>query len=122
MGKYTFQKTERLSGEKSIRELFKKGISIKVFPIRVIVMKHPSQEYPVHQVLISVAKQSFKKATDRNTVKRRIREGYRLNKSKLATTEKLMIAYLYTAKEILPSSVIHEKLIESINRINENFG
>jgi len=121
MGKYSFQKEERLSGEKAIKELFKKGASFKLFPFRVIVMKNQSPDYPYHQVLISVPKQTFKKATSRNTIKRRIREAYRLNKSKLESNEKLVIAYLYMAKETLPSTIIHAKLVETLNRINENF-
>ena len=80
MGKFTFKKSERLSQKKSIQELFDKGSSFYLYPFKVFFI--PS-EAPDHQILISVPKNIFKRAVDRNTIKRRIREGYRLNKSKL---------------------------------------
>jgi ribonuclease P protein component len=79
-------------------------------------------ESPTHQVLITVSSRNFKRAVDRNSVKRRIREAYRLNKESLITPKKLLLAYIYVAKEILPSAIIHEKLIranEIIVRRNE---
>ena len=107
MGKLTFKKEERLNKEKWIRELFEKGSSFHLSPFRVIYLPHPDPLYPVHQVLISVSARNFKKAVDRNTIKRRIREAYRLSKAKILSPGKWLIAYIYTAKETLPSDVIH---------------
>lgn len=81
-------------------------------------MKNPDAEYPVNQVLISVSKRNFKRAVDRNTLKRRIREAYRLNKNQLSGPNKYVIAYLYTVKEILPSSQIHQRLVKSFKRFD----
>lgn len=117
MGKLTFKKEERLNKEKWIRELFDRGSSFHLSPFRVIYLPHPDPLYPVHQVLISVSTRNFKKAVDRNTIKRRIREAYRLNKSQIHTPGKWLIAYIYTAKETLPSGVIHQKLALTFDRI-----
>ena len=119
MGKFTFRKEERLDKEKWIKELFEKGSSFQFHPFRVIYLPHPDPGYSVHQVLISVSARTFKKAVDRNTIKRRIREAYRLNKSKILSHGKLLIAYIYTAREILPSEVIHQKLCLSFERMNK---
>lgn len=117
MGKFTFQKEERLSREKLIQELFDKGSSFYLFPFKVFVMPNPDQSYPFHQVMISVSKRNFKRAVDRNLLKRRIREAYRLNKTLLPVQNKLLIAYIYSVKDILPSGQIHERLIKTFKRL-----
>ena len=73
----------------------------------------------MHQLLVTVPKANFKRAVDRNKIKRRVREGYRLHKADLTSNQFLMIAYIYTAREILPSAVIHEKIISSFKKILE---
>ena len=117
MGKYTFRKEERLSSDKLIQELFDKGSSFYLYPFKVIFLPNDDPKYPVNRVLISVSKKNFKKAVDRNLIKRRIREGYRLNKNRLANQNKLLIAYIYSAKEILPSTQIHERLVKTFKRL-----
>jgi ribonuclease P protein component len=112
----TFKKEEKLSSEKWIKELFEKGSSFYLHPFKVITLAHPNPTCP-NQVLISVPARTFKRAVDRNVVKRRMREAYRLHKHILASNQKWLIAYIYTAKEILPSAIIHQKLPLTLARI-----
>jgi len=118
MGKFTFKKEERLSKTKIIQELFDKGSSFYLYPFKVFFMENPDTAPPVHQILISVSKKNFKKAVDRNLIKRRIREAYRLNKNLLVDRNKLCIAYIYSVKEILPSAQIHERLVKTFKRFD----
>jgi ribonuclease P protein component len=118
MGNLTFKREERLSKEKVIQELFDKGSSFYLYPFKVYFMQNPDPGFPVHQVLISVSKKNFKRAVDRNLIKRRIRESYRLNKKLLANRNKLLIAYIYSIKEILPSSQIEERLVRTFKRLD----
>ncbi len=113
MGKHTFSKHEKLTKESWIKELFEKGSSFNLYPFRIVFKDHPALDATTHQVLISVSSRNFKRAVDRNSVKRRIREAYRLNKEILVIPKKLLLAYIYVAKEILPSAIIHEKLIRA---------
>ena len=78
---YTFKKEERLCSKRLLEKLFHNGSSFLLYPYRIVWLaeKLPA-EVPV-QVVISVPKRRFKKAVDRNLIKRRIREIYRLNKS-----------------------------------------
>lgn len=113
-----FGKDERLKKEKLIKELFEKGSSFYFFPFKVILMHNPEKANPLHQVLFSVSKRNFKKAVDRNKVKRRMREAFRKNKNAIAASEKLLIAYIYTAKEILTFAQIQERLVKTFNRFD----
>jgi ribonuclease P protein component len=117
MATFSFSKAERLSSKKSIQELFDKGSSFYLHPFKVYFLK--SERSELNQLLISVPKTNFKRAVDRNALKRRIREGYRLNKSFLSPDKKFLIAYIYSAKEILPSAVIHQKIVSSLKKITE---
>jgi ribonuclease P protein component len=118
MGKFTFKKEERLSKEKIIQELFEKGSSFYLYPFKVFFKENPDPTVQVHQIMISVSKKNFKSAVERNLIKRRIREAYRLNKNLLADKNKLCIAYIYSVKEILPSAQIHERLVKTFKRFD----
>ncbi len=118
MGSFSFPKSERLNKKKTIQELFDKGSSFYLHPFRVHFQKCSDVE-PAHQVMFSVSKRNFKKATDRNLIKRRMREAYRLNKAALTGTSKLQMAYIYTAKEILIFEEIRDKLLLSFKRLQE---
>jgi len=118
MGKYTFHKEERLSKDKLIQELFDKGSSFYLFPFKVFFMPNPDEAVSFHQVVISVSKRNFKRAVDRNLIKRRIREAYRLNKELLPVRKKLLIAYIYSVKDILPSAQIKERLVKTFRKLD----
>src|ERR1700749_3235213 len=77
---YTFTKEERLCNQKLIDQLFHNGSSFLCYPFKVswLIATDP-QLFPA-QVLFSVSKKRYKKAVDRNLIKRRIREAYRLHK------------------------------------------
>src|SRR5215213_8685227 len=120
MGKSTFRKEERLSKEKQIQELFDKGSSFYLFPFKVLFRPQPEQEEcAVNQVLISVSKRNFKRAVDRNLIKRRVREAYRLQKDMLPVTLKLRVAFIYTHKEVLVSADIRTKMAQTLVKLGK---
>ena len=118
MGLFSFRKEERLCKKKHIRELFKKGSSFYSFPFKVFLLPQADAALP-HQVLISVPGRNFKKAADRNLIKRRVREAYRLQKHKLPQSTSLAMGLIYSAREIMPFEEIQRKMILSFGKIDK---
>jgi ribonuclease P protein component len=112
---FTFRKEERLSKRKQIQELFAKGSSFYLYPFKLILL--PAPKSALHQILISVPARNFKRAVDRNLLKRRIREAYRLQKG-ILPEQKMFVGFIYTAKEILSFQDIKQKMLSAFAKIN----
>lgn len=74
------------------------------------------------QVLFSVSKKRFKKATDRNRVKRLLREVYRLNQQQLTglnlpEDQQLAMALIYTGQEQLPFQIIQAAFLQCVQKM-----
>lgn len=117
----TLGKAERLHSKKLIQELFTKGSSFYLHPFKVLVLANPVPTAAGHQILVSVSKRNFKKAKDRNTVKRRVKEAYRLQKANFKSSPSLLIAFLYIAKEVLPSSAIYPGLSQALKKVEQKY-
>jgi len=105
MAKYSLRKYEILSGSRQISDLFSAEHSIYCYPIKLFYLKNTSQAEHKSKVLFSVTvpKRAFPKAVDRNLLKRRIRESYRLNKYKLTQhineLDQLSVMFVYIGKK-----------------------
>lgn len=122
--KFTLPKAERLCSKKQIDKLFEKGSeannSLFSYPFRVVYTKQAAQVDEFPQIVISVSKRNFKKAVHRNTLKRRIKEAYRLNKFKSFPTFKPKhFVLMYLNKEILSFQEIQDRLILLFAKIDE---
>ena len=125
MGKNTFNKDERLTHKKLIDALFKSGTSVKSFPILMVWNKVKGEGMPIAQVGFSVPKRSFKKAVDRNLLKRRMREAYRLNKNIMegvAGSYAMMLIYMGKESKAYDEieTAIREVLQKWVGEISEH--
>jgi len=123
--RYTLSKNNKLKSTKIIEQLFKEGKSFSIFPFRVIYL-FKEKDLPASdsklQTAFSVSKKYFKKAADRNRVKRLMREAWRLQKNvaedkNIATAKNLMVFIIYTGNELPQYDFIFEKTAAAIMRL-----
>ena len=96
--KFTFNKKDKLKSQKLIEKLFLEGKSVTSFPLKLIYLKTEVAGDHTIKAGVSVSKRNFKKAVDRNRIKRLLRECYRLNRdiyfNNISTSYALMILYI----------------------------
>ena len=120
---HALPKSERLSSLTAVRRLFTDGASGFVYPFRYMVLKTESTT-PSVEVLFSVPKRNHKRANKRNTLKRRMREAYRLNNDALHATIKehsmdVDIAFVYSTKDLLPYKTIEHAVRRILAEVAE---
>jgi ribonuclease P protein component len=121
--KASFVKGERLCGVKAVSELFAGGKFLSEPPLKILYLTAPAEKsVSTIRVLISVPKRNFKKATDRNLIKRRIREAWRL--SRMPLTERLNgsgrrmdLAIIWNDTQIRPYDSVLKSVTVVIGRL-----
>lgn len=124
IGRQTFRKEERLKSSKVIKQLFYAGESFLVHPVKVNwLLREDTGRFPA-RVMISISRKNFRKARDRNHLKRLCREAYRKNKHILYSfLEKKQLqcdlSLVYIGKETTEYSLLEEKIIKLLQRLTK---
>ena len=110
---FTYPKEEKLKSKKSIELLFSEGKSVSKYPLRLVYAENTIEKEELIKFGVSVSKKYFKKAVDRNSLKRVLRECYRLNKHLLVDSiqKPMSLMFFYQSKEVLSYHEINEKTI-----------
>ena len=117
-----FGKEDRLKGTKMVSDIFEgPKKSLKVFPFKAYYSVSIEKEGLV-KYGISVPKKKFKRAVDRNKIKRLIKEALRLNKSILSQevakqNTAIHIMILFTGEKIPTYHFIEIKIKEILSRL-----
>ena len=123
---FTYQKTDKLKSRKQTQHLFSTGQAINVFPIRLIYTIEPIESTAANLSLTSVLQagvgapsRTFRKAVQRNRVKRLLREAYRLEKPNFISQaalehKRVNLFFLYTDALVLTQLEIQAKVKEAL--------
>ena len=124
---FTYKKTDKLKSRKQTQHLFSTGQAINVFPIRLIYTIEPIESTAANLSLTSILQagvgapsRTFRKAVQRNRVKRLLREAYRLEKPNFISqaaldNKRVNLFFLYTDALVLTQVEIQGKVKEALS-------
>jgi ribonuclease P protein component len=123
MALFSFSKKERLKNRIEIESLFSEGIRFFEYPFNVI-WKLDSNSDSTLKMAVSVPKKKIPNATDRNKIKRLVREAFRKNKTIVqqpleAKDVKLHLMLIYSQSNIMSMSEIEDKISVTLQRLAE---
>jgi ribonuclease P protein component len=115
-------KEQRLKSQKVIEELFNGGKSFSSGSIRVHYLF--TENGPVLQFGAGASTRNFKKSVDRNKIKRRLREAWRLQNLPLTElllqqNHKLAVFFIYSGKELPEYKVVFDSTTRAISRLEK---
>ena len=123
----TLRKTERLYEKIAIETLFAEGKSLSNPPLRLLWSVFEGKGEPPVKVAFAVPKRNFKRAVDRNLLKRRMREAYRKNKYILygvaeSAAKHYQMMFVYTSKEKALYPEIESKIVLTLQHFKTATG
>ena len=123
---FTLGKEERLKSRKQIEQLFDKGKSFVVAPFRIYFIVNSESPIQKDESRLKfgtgVSAKNFKKAVDRNRIKRLTREAWRLQKNEIRektseTQKQLNVFFIYTGKELPDFTTVKEKVAIALKKL-----
>ena len=124
---FTLGKHERLKSRKQIEKLFAEGKSFVVNPYRIyFIVDNSLTMVNGLQFGVGVSNKNFKKAVDRNRIKRLTREAWRLQKNELKELVKtqgkqLNVFFIYTGKDLPDFKTIKDKVAVALKKLGDKF-
>jgi ribonuclease P protein component len=119
---FTLGKNERLKSRKLIEQLFKEGQGFTLTPFRILYLLNKSTGSLI-QCGVGVSTRNFKKAVDRNRIKRLIKEAWRLQKTPFQEKTRsrdiqLNLFLIYTGKELPGYKEVYTKIAAVIRKLD----
>lgn len=117
----TFRKHERLTGRDAINALMKEGSAMNDRPLRVVGFLTPAPDGAPARVAFAIPKRHVRSAVDRNRIRRRMREAYRLEKDRWYQAlnnagTRCVWLFIWQSAEIPAYKGVHSKLVRLADR------
>lgn len=122
MKNYSISSVERIKNREIFDQVFKNGYVIKKYPLKVIWSYAEKNEEVPAKMGVCVSRRRFKQAVRRNYIKRRIKEAYRQNKTKLShfleeNNWHLYIVVVYVSDKLAEYERIEERMNEALDEL-----
>lgn len=115
--KLSLPKEKKLKKRDEIQSLFKEGKRIKKEELHLIyLLSEAPTSRDTFKVGVSVPKKKFKRAVDRNKLKRLIREGFRLNQVELEKKckrkqKQCLLMFVFQGTDLVSYAALEPKIV-----------
>lgn len=118
---FGFSKPEKLKKKAVIDDIFLKGKAIQKNSFAFLYLEQPNAAGVPVQAMFAVSKRNFKHATDRNRIKRLMREAWRTQKNlvyekAIAQQKQYAVCLMFKGREIPPFSIVNTTVKELLER------
>jgi ribonuclease P protein component len=124
--KQTLNKKDRLKSYSKIRELFDHGVKLRLHPLTLIYLfeEGKAADGVSMKMGVAVGAKHFKKAVQRNLLKRRIKEAYRiqnadLKESILPTSFNMSLFFIYADHAVSDYALISSSVKKLLDKCKE---
>ena len=119
---YKLGKNYKLCSKTAIQELFDSGTSVKCYPFVAIIKEMELDTEIPFKVVFSAPKRTFKKDVQRNAIKRKSKEAFRLNKNILETylkqnKKQIALFLVYSTLEEFDHIILQKKTKKLFDKI-----
>lgn len=125
-GAFTFPRNQKLKSRKLLGKLFQDGKSLNAFPLKLIYQTSSPAFGEMLLAGVGASSRHFKKAVDRNRIKRLLRESYRLQKQLLQTglpkDSQWQLFFIYTGKELPDGKLLEAKMQFLLQKLVDQYG
>ena len=120
--RFTFSKDEKLTSSKLFDDIHKEGKTLKSFPFSVRFIDASLEAAVERQIAVVVPKRSIKSAVHRNTLKRQMRELYRLNRHRIkGPSQQQAWSFRYLGHRLNDSAFLEEGFLTLIQSYNQYY-
>jgi ribonuclease P protein component len=129
--KNSLPKKEKLKGTAGVKKHFGSKKGVFQYPLKMVYLLHEGEGANAKSIfpktLFVVPKRLYKRAVDRNRLKRLMREAYRTNKQLLlqeeggasSQSQLASVSFMYVGKEALPFAYIDKKMKKALHQLRE---